>query len=302
MYSHKHKIPVIDLDFQRLEDGVGLARFWNAEDPLLTHLFNALLYVDKYVMQFALDLIAVAVDKEDSINPDIYKRLQALRQQILLNARSNAEHLAVLTEQGYEDKVGHIFDRYKVRGEQKNLTMQQATSMLVAYNWLSNSACVYLLSRPEFLSLAAVKPAAMFSWRMVADAIHKETSFLICEALQVPLPTRVKSWILIDFKTKQAFLKQFLYMLKKDGCLRVGRLPKTCGQLFSLFFKPFSGYEWKLMRYRWLFYKYRGDASVLNDEKIIREFLHNYRNYVRQVNPDVNNLHFLSGSYFKVSD
>lgn len=302
MASLKHNIPLIDLDTSELSGAVGDGHYWNANNPVLTHVFNSLIVVDWYAIEFSLHVVSKVLQTEGAMNDEVRVRLYAFQQQMLLSQNHALDHVQMLLNQGYSDKVRPLFARYTEIDERKDMTLNEAVALLNAYNWVSNTVCSYLLGESRFLSMAALKPATMFSWRMVMDAIHKHTSHLVCEQLGVSRKQRVRALWIVNFRVRRAFNAQLFHMLGKDGVFGCSSISRTLSELFQLFIAPFSGYEWRAARTSWLFIKYGGDPNKIRHGKIIKAFLHNYRPYIRQINPEVNNVHFLSGAYFNLDD
>lgn len=180
----------------------------------------------------------------------------------------------------------------------QNFDMELGAAKLNSYCWLSNSVCEFTLSTRHFLSMAALKPAITFRWCGVIDAIHNGTGFLFCEAFKVPRLKRIRALLSVDIQSKTAFFQQYFYMLKKDGCFAWRELPKTIKSLFALLVMPFSGYEWVWLRYRLAYLKSNANGTSLDHRGHVLDFLTNYRQYVEQVNPAVNNKAFFSGEYF----
>lgn len=299
MDSSEYDIPVVDLDVRHLIAEVGPERFWNAEDPVLTHLFNAIIFTEKYAIEYTQMVVSeILREYEDELDVAVLKRLFAYREQAELSQKQNNEHLQLLRNQGYEDRLADSFALWH-KAEMEDFDVQKAAARLNAYCWLSNSVCEFLLGSHWFLSRAALKPAVMFRWRSVVDAIHNRTGFLLCQAFGVRQIDRIAGLAMVDSRSKMAFSRQFFHMLKQDGCFRPKALPKTLKKLFILFFRPFSGYEWILLRYRLLYFWSRGNAEVLDHKSFIVDFLMNYQPYLRQVNPEVDDARFFSGAYFQ---
>lgn len=299
MDSSEYDIPVVDLDVRHLIAEVGPERFWNAEDPVLTHLFNAIIFTEKYAIEYTQIVVSkILQEYDDDLNVAVRKRLLAYQEQAELSQKQNNEHLELLRNQGYEDRLADSFAHWH-KMEMENFDVQKAAARLNVYCWLSNSVCEFLLGSHWFLSRAALKPAVMFRWRSVVDAIHNRTGFLLCQAFGVSHTARMTELVKIDLRSKRAFSRQFFYMLKQDGCLHSKALPKTLKKLFILFLRPVSGYEWIWLRYRLLYFWSRGSAEVLDHKSFIVDFLMNYKPYLRQVNPEVDDARFFSGVYFQ---
>lgn len=298
MNSFEYDVPVVDLDVRHLIAEVGPERFWNAEDPVLTHLFNAVIYTEKYAIEYTLSVVSEVLQEHKDLDIAVRKRLSAYQEQANLSQKQNNEHLQLLHSQGYEDKVEAMFARWHA-AEDRKPDLKKKLSRLNAYCWLSNSVCEFLLGNHWFLSRAALKPAVMFRWRSVVDAIHNRTGFLLCQAFHVRQHTRIMGMATADLRSKMSFARQFFYMLHKDGCFRLSALPVTLKKLFILFLKPVSGYEWLWIRYRLLYFWSRGNARVLDNRALIVDFLMNYQSFLRQVNPAVDDAAFFSGAYFQ---
>lgn len=297
MDTLNHDIPIIEINVRDLVADVGPAQFWNAEDPVLSHLFNAIVFVDKAAVDYTLWVVDKVLEENDKLDANLHKRLWAYREQAKIRQKQNQEHLDLLLSQGYKDTVTPFYER-KLQEEMAAFDMQHATAKLNSYCWLSNSVCEFTLASHHFLSMAAVKPAITFRWCGVIDAIHNGTGFLLCEAFKVPFLKRMRGLLSVDVQSKTAFLRQFFYMLKKDNCFTWKKLPTTIKKFWELFVMPFSGYEWVWLRYRLAYLKSNANGTSLDHRGHVLDFLTNYRQYVEQVNPAVNNKAFFSGEYF----
>lgn len=297
-----HHLPIVDLHLRDFASDIGPARFWNAEEPVITHLFNAIIYTDKYTIEHDLEVVQAWLSMNDREgDSDLFERIQAYQDQLLLSQKHNQDHIDTLTEMGYEDRVAPLFE--KNRATRRAMDPEQFVRVHAphfnAYSWMSKMVGGFLLDRHWFLSMAAQKPAIMFRWRMIVDNIHANASYALCESMQVGFLERTSAFVRCSHLSEYAFTKQFLYMLRKDECFARADVIDTLKRIFAIFFRPSGGFYWANWSYLIRFIRHSGNADRLDQRAHIADFLLNYRQYIEQLNPNVDDTKFYSATFLQ---
>lgn len=277
---------------------VGPARFWNAEHPVLTHLFNAINYLDWHCVGFIIDALERVCSTQPDLPEELVAHVRAYTAHLEISRSYNAQHLELLEQLGYSCSIPQAH-RFENALPLEELSNRELLALVNAYSWMAFCVNGFLSGQRWFLLEAAAKPAAVFRWRTLIETIHKGALPMLLEWLDVPLSVRKRSWWAVEWRGLRLFILQFYRLLKADGCFRGSQLFTTLPVLYRIFLSPARGYHWEAWRFKRLYIKSAGNSAVIRNAQAVDDFLLNARHYLVQNNPEVDSERFFSGRYFQ---
>lgn len=301
MYSRDKNVdtlPLIELRAEPLIREIGPARFWNADDVVLTHLFNAINQVDWHLANYMIVALEQVCDTQSDLPENLVAHVRAYIKTLRQGTGYNAEHLELLQQLGYSNSVPEKL-RFENALPKEKLGNQELVALASAYSWMTLCLTNFLLEKQWFLLATAVKPAVVFRWRMLVESVHKGLLAATMQQLGVDAAMRRKGWNMLDRKGMRLFFYFFFRLLKADGCFAGRQWVATVSALYRVFMTPSDGYLWKTLHFKREYHKNAGDSRVIDNAQKIDDFLLNARLYLDQVNPEVDNEAFFSGRYFQ---
>lgn len=277
---------------------VGPARFWNADDPVLTHLFNAINQLDWHCAGYMIAALERICDTQPDLPDELAAHMRAYIAHLRLGESYNTEHLELLQQMGYSNAIPEKM-RFENVLPQEDMDNRELAALINAYVWMTLCVSSFLLGKQWFLLATAIKPAAVFRWRTVVETIHKGLLTAVVQQLEVDAGTRNKAWHKLQWPGMRLFTHLFYRLLKADGCLSSGYRRQSLAALYRVFIAPGNGYLWATLRFQQQYRKSAGDSQTINNAQTADDFVLNARHYLVQRNPEVDNKAFFSGRYFQ---
>lgn len=297
-YKSIHKVPRVELRVEPMEREVGPENFWNMHNPVMTHVFNTLVILDRHCVEFLVQALQRVCDSEEGLPKNLIEHVELYIQHLLKNKQNRFEHVVLLRQLGYNDSIpdGYRFDRaFPI----DTLSNHQLLAIANVYSWMTFCVSRFLLGKSWYLSSVASKPAMFMRWRWLMEEIHKGLLPALQDQLNVPFSVRQKAWWSVNWRGNRLFAHLFVKLLKTDGCFTLKQLPHTLRMLYKIFVSPRSGFyslTWRFMR---MYQKQKGNSIHISSERRIDDVLLNGHLYIAQTNPEVDNKAFFSGHYFR---
>lgn len=297
-YRNADAIPLVELRMEPLIREVGPARFWNADDPVLTHLFNAINQLDWHSAGYMIAALERICDTQPDLPEGLVAHIRAYLVHLRLGEQYNAEHLELLHQLGYSNSIPEKL-RFENVLPQESMDNRELAALVNVYGWMVLCVSSFLLGKQWFLLATAIKPAAVFRWRTVVETIHRGLLTAVMQQLDVDAGTRNRMWNRIQWPGMRLFMYHFYRLLKADGCFSSGRRRATVSDLYRIFVAPGKGYLWTTLRFQQQYRKTAGDSATIDNAQTADDFVLNARHYLEQLNPEVDNETFFSGRYFQ---
>lgn len=298
---HTHDIPVIDILPVEAGAGGGVQRYWNAADPVLTHLFDALVCADRYIVDFCQEVCQRVLEQEEALRLSlrVVNQLSAWSDQTALIRLRYEDHYQWLLEHGFEEAIPQ---RFTSRFEHMldSLSLPELVAVAAAHKWISHALCDYTLSQYWLLSQAQGTPGLLCRWEAVMELLHK--SAFVDLANTMGLSGKLRRWAFddADYHGTGMFSSQFRHGLSAAGSLRLNSLPGTLVKLYRILWAPGGG-EAHVKRFRRLYLKKHDLCGEKRHQQLIDDWLINNKSNFVQLNENVIDSNY-THSMFAVRD
>lgn len=296
---HTHSIPVIDI--VPVEADVVLPRYWNATDPVLTHLFDAMICCDRYIVDFCRKVCQRVLEQDQQLLLPlrVVDQLSAWTDQAALIERHYESHHNWLCGYGYEEVIA---EKFLLRFETMldTLSLPELVAVAAAHKWISHALCDYTLSKYWLLSQAQGTPALLCKWQAVMELLHK--SAFVDLANVMGLSAKLRRWAFddADYHGTGMFSTQFRHGLSEAGCLRWNTLVGTLFKLYRTLWAPGAG-EAHMKKFRWQYLKKNDLSGEKRHQQLIDDWLINNKSNFVQLNENVTDSNY-THSMFAVRD
>lgn len=291
-------VPVLDLKPEIFGKVHPLARFWNANDVSLTHLFNAMMMVDIVMMRFGLKVLKrVQAEVAGRLNPEDEHGLLVYAAQLEMGLTQYERHWQAMRDIGYEDTVLAAHAR-RLDACLEKRSVPELLAMWNAYSWIVVSIGRYLFKKHWFLAMAESRPAMRFKWKLAVEFLHVGRLTPALRALPVSRTRKVKVLLECDALVRSMYFQCNNYLMRKDMRTQSPQLNwfqqtwTICRFQYKIFITPIDGYAWGWLGYYKKYMRHNGDSAQLDCKECLNDFLLNSQLFVNQVNPAVSHADF----------
>lgn len=297
-YKSIHEVPRVELRMEPLVREVGPERFWNAHNPVLTHIFNTLNVLDGHCVDFLVLALERVCGNEPDLPEELVAHIGIYIDHLRKGQRSMAEHVELMRQLGHEAVIPDACRLDRAYSLEK-MSSAQLVALVNVYSWMTFCVSRFLLSTSWYLAATAAKPAVVLRWRWLIEEIHKGLLPALLAQLGAPAAVHRKAWWSVNWSCNRLFVHLFYQLLKADGCLALRQLPGTLRLIYRVFLHPLRGFYRSSLHFMRLHSRSAGDSTAIKSEKRMDDMLLNAQLYIAQLNPEVDNRAFFSGRFFR---
>lgn len=218
--------PLIVVRVPKLHLDVGFDRFWNNNDPVATHMFNALSFLFPQGERY---FINAAKAVRNSIEFDDAKLEEEIKKFIAQESVHTAQHQIynqILEFQGYKnisnthlDWMEHFLNRH--------FSPLFNLAIVVAFEHYTAILGDWILNSPQPLENANKKMALIWGWHAIEEVEHKSVCFDLYEKAGGGYFMRIWAFLIVSVNFWILHMRNYQYALRYDGYLSFGNILKT---------------------------------------------------------------------------
>lgn len=239
----------MNIEPRRLRFNIGkdLPRYWNNNDPIKTHLFNAIAMLAPSFERLAIASILPYRNK--ITDPTLQDELNGFIGQESAHGSEFIRFNQILRLQGYDSKSLEKSNIERFKWLAKFFSPRMHLAFTLAAEHVTAIISDALLREPEWLAQAEPSVAALWRWHAIEEIEHKAVAYDVYDATGGGYGVRLLGMIWMLGVIQYLLTRNFLYLVKKDKLLLRS---KTWVTLFVLLWGK-KGFLrklfWSLLRY-----------------------------------------------------
>lgn len=223
MSSITPRVPLIDWS-------KGFDRHWCGDSAAMTHWYNAMSFLFPYGENFFRDtVLEVSKTLDLSAQPELQRAVRDFVAQESLHAAQHEHYNAVLAAQGFDNVAEHSMRWWRTFAE-RFLSPLSRLAVVCTYEHYTAVLAENLLSSPKRWMQKSPDMALFWGWHAAEEAEHKAVAFDVYQAAGGGWLRRVFWFFMASLGLNVLFFgRQYLYMMRKDGSMRVQKVAATVG-------------------------------------------------------------------------
>lgn len=260
----------------------GFDRHWNGGNPAVTHAFNALSFLLPQAEKFFIE-VAREVARQINLPKDsaLGKEVRGFVAQESAHSALHNQYNEVLRSQGFENVVHGFIERLQARAH-RYLSPVTNLAAVCAYEHYTAILGNFLLATPQAINSASADMALVWGWHAAEETEHKAVCFDLYRAAGGGWLRRVLVFLQVTLDFSYIFIRLYISLLRRDGCLRPSQLTKTIRQSTAFFFGA-SGVAWHLLWHGLRYFSPRFHPWNHNNRESLHSWLSN--NQIRLRSP-----------------
>lgn len=210
-------LSTIETRRMRFRIGKELPRYWNNNDPVLTHLFNAISILAPAFERLAIT--SVLPYQKNLVDLNLKEQLAGFIGQESAHGSEFIRFNQILRSQGYDIKALEKSNLRKFKWLAHKFSSQIHLSLTLAAEHLTAIISDLILREPNWLAHAEPSCAALWRWHAIEEIEHKAVAFDVYIATGGGYFKRlVGLWMMLGM-INYLLARNFFYLAKKDQLL-----------------------------------------------------------------------------------
>jgi predicted metal-dependent hydrolase len=252
----------------------GFERYWCQGSPAVTHAFNAFSFLlprgETFFIQVAVDA-AKSIDLESL--PGLKTQLSAFILQEARHSHQHRQYNLVLQRQGFKNVIEEYIVRYQ-RYSRQHFSKLTNLALVCAYEHYTAIIGDFVLNTPALLPDSQPELALLWGWHCVEEISHQTVCIDLYHILGGGWLRRIFVFLLASLNLALMFSIPYIYLLLRDGCLRVSSLLETSSDCAKFFFGS-RGILWHLIANGARYFNPKFYPSVRTNQTRLQEWLAN---------------------------
>lgn len=221
----------MNIETRRLRFNIGkdLPRHWNDNNPVKTHIFNAIAMLAPSFERLAI--VSVLPYREKIKDPELQAQLNGFIGQESAHGSEFIRFNHLLRLQGYDIKSLQKGNLARFKWLARLFSPRMHLAFTIAAEHVTAIISDLILREPDWLSQASVDVAALWRWHAIEEIEHKAVAYDVYQATGGGVWARFFGMIWMVGVIQYLLIRNFLYLVKKDKLLFCS---KTWKEFFSI--------------------------------------------------------------------
>lgn len=195
-----------------------LPRYWNANCPVMTHVFNAIAILAPAFERLAIT--SVLVYQKSISDPFLARQVKGFIGQESAHGSEFIRFNQILRSQGYDVKTRGRKNVMQFKSLAKRFSPIMHLSLTLAAEHLTAILSYLLLREENWLNSADKKCADLWRWHAQEEIEHKAVAFDVFKAAGGTYFTRVIGMFMMSSMMMYLLISNFIYLASRDKLLR----------------------------------------------------------------------------------
>lgn len=201
----------------RFKIGKDLPRYWNDNDPIKTHLFNAIAMLAPSFERLAI--MSILPYRAKIKDPTLQAQLNGFIDQESAHGSEFIRFNYLLRSQGYDIRLLEKANLVRFKRLAKLFPPRMHLAFTLAAEHVTAIISNLILKEPYWLLGAQLNVAALWRWHAIEEIEHKAVAYDVYQATGGGYWVRVFGMVWMIGVIQYLLTRNFLYLVKKDRLL-----------------------------------------------------------------------------------
>ncbi len=238
-FNHEITPRIPDVAWEQIKN----LSIWYSNKRVNSHIMNAYSFVFPQGESFFVDNVREAFEcNKHKLSPELHQEVEGFCKQENLHSTIHLRYNNKLIAEGYNNSVKEYLDKTREFSE-KNLSLMSRLAIVAAYEHFTAIMGGFLLKNYHILAKSNPDVALIWGWHALEESEHKAVCYDLYQECGGGWLRRVCAYFFVTINFNIIFMRSFLGLIAKDGCLKPWNLPKTIFD-FLWFFYRYNGVGW----------------------------------------------------------